>query len=194
MSCQTASSQPFTALSVVDPNGNEIVVEIRRSNGYVNATKLCQTMGKDWNSYYTNPKTVEFLAEFSKFVKFSYDATEKALIRIGTSESPYTWVHPDVAVHMAQSASVFFGVAVSCIVRRYQTDQDTAKNLAKHVCAPPQDIAQEAELVTLKRLDLELLKEKEKTKRREISAGVERARIDAEVQKTRLKLTLGSYN
>lgn len=72
------------------------------------------------------------------------------------------------------------------MVRRYQADQDTAENLAKHVCVPAQDIHQETDIVVLKRLDLEILKEREKTKRREISAGVERARIDAEVEKARL--------
>src|SRR5215217_1171 len=121
-------------LVLTNDDGNLINIEIR-PDGYVNATKLCQAMGKFWKHYNSNDKTKEFLAELSKVEKIPVEthsvgkpteySVDRVLVQIGTSKSQHTWVHPDVAIHLAQWASPRFGVAVSRLVRRYQTGQVT---------------------------------------------------------------------
>src|SRR5215217_6398610 len=123
-------------LVLTNDDGNLINIEIR-PDGYVNATKLCQAMGKFWKHYNSNDKTKEFLAELSKVEKIPVEthsvgkpteySVDRVLVQIGTSKSQHTWVHPDVAIHLAQWASPRFGVAVSRLVRRYQTGQVTTE-------------------------------------------------------------------
>src|SRR5215217_1533630 len=123
-------------LVLTNDDGNLINIEIR-PDGYVNATKLCQAMGKFWKHYNSNDKTKEFLAELSKVEKIPVEthsvgkpteySVDRVLVQIGTSKSQHTWVHPDVAIHLAQWASPRFGVAVSRLVRRYQTGQVTTQ-------------------------------------------------------------------
>lgn len=136
---QTSSHTPLP-LVLTDDTGNAIDIEIRH-DGYVNATKLCQAVGKFWNNYTSNAKTKEFLTELSKVEKIPVENRPtgnpvgqissgngtKALVHIGISRTQNTWVHPDVAIHLAQWASARFGVAVSRLVRRYQTGQVTTQ-------------------------------------------------------------------
>lgn len=125
-------------LVLVDDTGNAIDIEIRQ-DGYVNATKLCQAMGKEWRHYFQPTKTKEFLAALSEAEKITVErpATIVAgqistgLIQTGISRTQHTWVHPDVAINLAQWASAKYGVAVSRLVRRYQTGKvTTAESLA----------------------------------------------------------------
>lgn len=127
-------------LVLTDETGNAINIEIR-PDGYVNATKLCQAIGKEWKNYYKSSGTGCFLEELSKYEKIpvafrpvpfgagqiSPRTGTGALVHIGISRTQNTWVHPDVAIHLAQWASPRFGVAVSRLVRRYQMGQVTTQ-------------------------------------------------------------------
>lgn len=132
---QTSSHTPLP-LVLTDDTGNAIDIEIRH-DGYVNATKLCQAMGKLWKHYNSNAKTKEFLTELSKVEKIpvtdllvgkpTTSFPSRCLVELGRNQHQNTWVHPDVAISLAQWASARFGVAVSRLVRRYQTGQVTTQ-------------------------------------------------------------------
>src|SRR5215217_1362563 len=123
-------------LVLTNDDGNLINIEIR-PDGYVNATKLCQSVGKLWQHYNSNAKTKEFLVELSKVEKIpvvnllvgnpTSSFPPRCLVELGSNQHQNTWVHPDVAIHLAQWASPRFGVAVSRLVRRYQTGQVTTQ-------------------------------------------------------------------
>jgi len=111
---------PETPL-VVDPilatlEGN---IEIRASDGFVNATRLCQFGGKRWNDFVRLDSTTYYLNE----------QTKTGIPVFGLIDSNHgglyagTWVHPKLATYLAEWISPAFAVAVHTLVSRYVTGQ-----------------------------------------------------------------------
>jgi len=185
---------PPLSLSLVNRDGNHIDIEVRRPDGYVNATKLCQAMGKEWKNYFAVGKTKEFLTELSEVEQMPVEnlaaatiPSESCLVELGKNRFQNTWVHPDVAIHLAQWASPRFGVAVSRLVRRYQTGQVTTEEslAASRALAGQISFVDSAELEK-HRIDAHAKLELEKYKYQadvEISGklDLEKYRIDAEI-------------
>lgn len=102
-----------------------IITSVRPSDGYINATKMCQSAGKGWGNYWANAATEAFvktlssrtkIAEFSNKPIFLGDPTDYALVhttRGGLASLQGTWVHPLVATHLAQWCSTEFSVKVA---------------------------------------------------------------------------------
>jgi hypothetical protein len=89
----------------------EIVV-LRQKDGYINATAMCKAAGKKFNDYSRLGTTREFLRELS--AETGIPATE--LVQTLTGGTPAlqgTWVHPQVAINLAQWCSSKFAVRVS---------------------------------------------------------------------------------
>jgi len=95
-----------------------LVVDIRPDDGYVNATKLCQTTGKSWKHYYQPVKTKTFLKALSECTRLSLNV----LVVNGKNRFQHTWIHPDVAIHLAQWLSPHVAVAVVEMVRRFAAE------------------------------------------------------------------------
>ena len=156
---ELANQHNSLPLELVDGNGQTVIIDIRHPDGYVNATKLCQAMGKEWKNYYAVAKNKEYLTELSKVENIPVEmrpaviaagqdsprslaagilastnsagisreegtGPERCLVESGKNRFQHTWVHPDVAISLAQWADQRFGVAVSRLVRRYQTGID----------------------------------------------------------------------
>jgi hypothetical protein len=94
----------------------------RSSDGYLCATDMCQSVGKRLNNYLRTKTTTEFLTELSDFVAknpvalFGVTEQNQQLIQIvqgGTPEKQGTWIHPYVAMNLAQWCSPMFAVMVS---------------------------------------------------------------------------------
>jgi hypothetical protein len=88
------------------------VVRLRSRDGYVNATAMCKAAGKFWADYHRQISTKEFVAELSAEV--GIPTTE--LIQSVTGGVPAlqgTWIHPQVAIHLAQWLSAQFAVRVT---------------------------------------------------------------------------------
>lgn len=88
------------------------IVRLRSRDGYVNATAMCKAADKQFKHYNENASTKEFIAELSSEV--GIPATE--LIQSVTGGNPAlqgTWVHPQVAIHLAQWLSAKFAVRVT---------------------------------------------------------------------------------
>ena len=94
----------------------------RSSDGYLNATDMCQATGKRLNNYLRTNTTKAFLSELSDFLSknpvtpISVSEQNQQLIQItkgGTPENQGTWVHPYVSINLAQWCSPMFAVLVT---------------------------------------------------------------------------------
>ncbi len=98
------------------------VIRQRSNDGFLNATDMCKSVGKQFNDYRRLKSTKEFLEELSDFViknpVTGIPVTEQnqQLIQIvqgGTPENQGTWVHPYVSINLAQWCSPRFAVLVT---------------------------------------------------------------------------------
>ena len=98
-----------------------MVINQRPDDGYINATELCKAGGKDVYDYLRLGHTKEYLNELSAETGIPVSGLVK--VRKGGNEKKLqgTWVHPDVAVHLAQWVSAKFAVQVSRWVREWMT-------------------------------------------------------------------------
>ena len=95
------------------------IIRQRISDGYLNATEMCKANSKLYGHYIENKQTKEFLEELSNDI--GIQISQLVEVRKGNSKkfSQGTWVHPQVAVHLAQWCSPKFSVAVSKWVLRF---------------------------------------------------------------------------
>ena len=108
------------ATELVIRNFNNCNIRQRNTDGYLDATAMCKATGKLFADYRRLSSTEEFLAVLSKHVGLSVmgnHITEKnqylvQIIQGGTPEKQGTWVHPKVAIHLAQWCSAKFAVLV----------------------------------------------------------------------------------
>lgn len=102
-------------------------IEQRLSDGYINATNLCKASGKKLNHYLENQSTKDFLTELSTDAGIPASALIQ-IVRGGVPEFQGTWVHPQVAIHLAQWASPKFAVMVSKWVFEWMSGNIPNKN------------------------------------------------------------------
>lgn len=91
--------------------GREIIQQ-RAKDGYINATAMCKAAGKRWADYNRLATTIAFQAELSAVVGIPTTELIQSLSG-GTPDLQGTWVHPQVAIHLAQWLSPEFAVKVS---------------------------------------------------------------------------------
>jgi hypothetical protein len=88
------------------------VVQQRVGDGYINATAMCQAAGKAWSNYRQNGATEEFLTALERSLGIPRNVLVRSIVT-GPNEQRGTWVHPYVAINLAQWASGEFAVLVS---------------------------------------------------------------------------------
>ncbi|HGM6050704.1 MULTISPECIES: KilA-N domain-containing protein [Stenotrophomonas] len=105
------------SLHLIHRQMENTLIEQRKLDGYINATAMCQAVGKRLGHYLENATTAAFLAELATDVGIP----TSLLVQVvkGGSGPQGTWVHPDVAVHLAQWLSPKFAVAVARWVREW---------------------------------------------------------------------------
>jgi hypothetical protein len=101
--------------SLKDDNDENIITDIRLKDGYIHATKLCNSAGKDWYDYIRLKKTKAFLSELSKELKISDNNLIDSKIG-GVHEG--TWIHPIIATNLAQWCSVKFGIKIGIWIEK----------------------------------------------------------------------------
>jgi len=82
----------------------------RPEDGYINATQLCKAGGKEYGGWFRNNKTEEYLDELSSDMQI---CTSQLIETNKGKNDQYTWVHPQVAIHIAQWVSPKFAVIVT---------------------------------------------------------------------------------
>ena len=97
-------------------DGHEI--RQRQTDGYINATNMCTAFNKEFFNYKQNKTTKEYLSALES----DLGIPRSKLIEIkkgGISQNQGTWVHPQVATHLATWLSPKLAVQVSKWVLRY---------------------------------------------------------------------------
>lgn len=101
-----------TELALIDHTYRGQVVRLRSCDGYVNATAMCKVAGKFWADYRRLGSTAEFLEELSAEVGIPITELIQS-VNGGNPALQGTWVHPQVAINLAQWASGRFAVQVT---------------------------------------------------------------------------------
>ena len=108
------------------------IIPQRMSDGYVNATEMCAAAGKKFSHYNSLNGTSEFLDALS--VDTGITASNlMVIIRGGNRYVQGTWVHPLVAIHLAQWCSPQFAVAVSKLVFEWMRGEFTTTVVPYHI-------------------------------------------------------------
>jgi hypothetical protein len=99
---------------------NAVPIYQRKADRYMDATAMCRATGKRFYDYRRLDTTDAFLAALSSVT--GIPATE--LVQSQQGGIPHeqgTWVHPKVALNLAQWCSAEFGVMVSCWIEELLT-------------------------------------------------------------------------
>ena len=111
------TDEPYELVPLELDNG--YIIESRDVDGYINITNLCKAGGKEFKHWNSLGKTKAFLKALSTAVGIP----TAVLIELGTGskfgtteENNGTWVHPQVAINIAQWISPQFDVKVSAWV------------------------------------------------------------------------------
>ena len=112
----------MTTQNLITRNFHGTTIRQRSDDGYLNATDMCKASGKLFTGYKRLKSTKAFLIELTYFVDknpvmlISITEQNKQLIQTmqgGTPEEQGTWVHPYVAINLAQWCSPVFAVIVT---------------------------------------------------------------------------------
>lgn len=99
------------SLSLISHKVENAIVQQRADDGYINATALCAAADKRWHNYVRNETTGKFLRALEAKTRISVSLLIQQLTTAEGVTS--TWVHPKVAIHLAQWLSAEFAVQVS---------------------------------------------------------------------------------
>ena len=116
---------------------NNLVCQ-RKDNGYINATALCKACDRKIATYLRADSTKEFLNALSLEVQICTSNLTITVQGRGDKIQQGTWVHPYVAINLAQWASPKFAVAVSKWVFDWVNGQKTPEvEPAEQKALPP---------------------------------------------------------
>jgi hypothetical protein len=93
--------------------GSGYQIENRESDGYINVTNLCKAGSKKFGNWRQLNRTFDFLKELSSTV--GIPTVELVTYSQGGNGERHTWVHPQVAINIAQWISPKFDVKVSAL-------------------------------------------------------------------------------
>jgi hypothetical protein len=91
--------------------GGEIISQ-RARDGYINATAMCKAAGREWSSYRKSQATGAFLDALAAALRIRRTDLIQSIVG-GPPALQGTWVHPQVAINLAQRLSPEFAVRVS---------------------------------------------------------------------------------
>jgi hypothetical protein len=97
---------------------NQVAIGQRVHDGHLNATALCQAAEKRFADYQRLKTTEEFLATLSRSVGIPTHLLVEKIVT-GPNEQRGTWVHPQVAIHLAIWCSAEFAVQVTGWVEQW---------------------------------------------------------------------------
>lgn len=85
---------------------NDIITQ-RITDGYINATAMCKAANKTWSNYVRLTGTKAFISELSSVLQISQDGLIQS-IQGGIPHLQGTWVHPQIAINLAQWLSPLY--------------------------------------------------------------------------------------
>jgi hypothetical protein len=89
-----------------------VEIQSRQSDCYINATQLCKAGGREFDVWNRNKTGREFVEALGKKLELTRTQLIES-ITTGTNEERITWVHPRIAIQIAQWVSSEFALNVS---------------------------------------------------------------------------------
>lgn len=89
----------LTLINVIERQLESRIIPQRASDGYINATAMCQAAGKLFGGYRRTAETQAFLEELARSMQIRIDPLIVTIMD-GQNEERGTWVHPHVAVSL----------------------------------------------------------------------------------------------
>jgi hypothetical protein len=108
------------------------VVHQRVRDGYVNATAMCKAGGKLFNDYSRLRTTPAFLDALARSTGIPVDLLVSTIMT-GPNDLRGTWVHPQVAINLAQWISPEFAVKITQWVFDWMSGKIPGGNLPYHL-------------------------------------------------------------
>jgi hypothetical protein len=108
--CDDIEEYKLSSLNI----GEGYNIEHREEDGYINVTNLCKADGKNFSNWRRLDKTQAFLKVLSSSMLIHIN--ELIRYKMGSIHERATWVHPHVAINIAQWISPEFDVKVSAWV------------------------------------------------------------------------------
>jgi len=99
-------------LPLIQRNHANTLITQRAKDGYINATAMCQAAGRPWSRYWETRTSQEFVQALSADIGTPISELVQS-IKGGLPDMQGTWVHPQVAIHLAQWLSPQFAVQVT---------------------------------------------------------------------------------
>ena len=109
---EQSTDEPYELVPLELDNG--YIIESRDEDVYIDVTNLCTAGKKKFNDWYRLHKTKEFIKQLSSSA--GIPAVELIKQNTGGNGERHTWVHPQVAINIAQWISPQFDVKVSAWV------------------------------------------------------------------------------
>lgn len=95
---------------------------ISRNDGYINVSQLCKTGGKEFKHWYYLDSTKQLITQ----LEIDTDLPEQTLIDINkggnNKNDQHTWIHPDLAIQLAQWISPKIALQISRWIRTLFTN------------------------------------------------------------------------
>lgn len=120
------------SLSLISHKVNETDIPQRASDGFINATDMCKAAGKKISHYYGTDSTKAFIQELSADAGIPASGLLQS-VKGGEPHLQGTWVHPQVAIHLAQWLSPKFAVQVSKWVYDWMSGKHAPAKLPFHL-------------------------------------------------------------
>ena len=102
-------------LDLVDHKYGGEIIRQRGTDGYINATAMCRAAGKEWTRYRELKSTLAFFKALS--ADLGVEEERLAISNLGSPiedrKNQGTWVHPQVAIDLAQWLSPEFKIKVT---------------------------------------------------------------------------------
>jgi hypothetical protein len=158
---------------------NNVNIRQRAEDGYLSATDMCKVFGKLWKDYYANKSSKAYIEAVSS--RRGIPLPQLVEVNNGNigGTHPGTWVHPRIAVHLAQWLSPIFADEVSDWVLRYLSGDIT---LVKEI------VTKHDEVNNVKTTQINFDDEQKRLELDERRANIERIKMEIEERKKRLEI------
>lgn len=122
---QTASQYQLT---LVPHSYRGSLIQQRAKDGYISATAMCKAAGREWSSYRRSAD--DFIVVLEGSLQIRRDLLI-VTIATGSNDLRGTWVHPQIAINLAQWLSADFAVQVSQWVLDWMSGKGAPKTPAQ---------------------------------------------------------------
>lgn len=120
------------SLSLITHQVQNSIVDQRASDGYINATAMCKAADRKISHYFENDSYIGFIKALSADAGIPASELVQS-IKGGNPSLQGTWVHPQVAIHLAQWLSPQFAVQVSKWVFDWMSGKGQPAKLPYHL-------------------------------------------------------------